>query len=315
MKRLKNILLFAGTSDDGEPALKKAVQLAEENGASLTVLDVVRRLPAAVRLLTPSVDAEQFESYVCAERQSALEELCARLVPSDVTCQVHVVQGPPVIEIIRTVLKRDIDLVLKTADGGGFLSRSLFGSIALQLMRKCPCPVWILRPDETPEFDRVIAAVDAESEDANRNGLNDQIIELATSIAEYEDAELHVVQSWQVWMESTLRSRGRFHEDEIQSLRHTQEKSARDSLTRLLERHELSSDQVTVHLVNGVAGFLIPELVRRIRADLLVMGTVCRTGVPGFLIGNTAEKILNDVNASVLAVKPDGFESPVSLKD
>jgi nucleotide-binding universal stress UspA family protein len=43
------------------------------------------------------------------------------------------------------------------------------------------------------------------------------------------------------------------------------------------------------------------------------MGTVCRTGVTGFLIGNTAEKVLNNVDCSVLTVKPEGFVTPVTL--
>ena len=46
----------------------------------------------------------------------------------------------------------------------------------------------------------------------------------------------------------------------------------------------------------------------------MVMGTVCRTGVAGFFIGNTAENVLHQVNCSVLAVKPQGFVSPVKLK-
>jgi nucleotide-binding universal stress UspA family protein len=49
--------------------------------------------------------------------------------------------------------------------------------------------------------------------------------------------------------------------------------------------------------------------------DLLVMGTVCRTGIAGFLIGNTAEEVLNQVDCSVLTVKPEGFETPVTLQD
>jgi nucleotide-binding universal stress UspA family protein len=43
------------------------------------------------------------------------------------------------------------------------------------------------------------------------------------------------------------------------------------------------------------------------------MGTVSRTGVAGLLIGNTAEKLLQKVNCSVLAVKPDDFSTPVGL--
>ena len=59
----------------------------------------------------------------------------------------------------------------------------------------------------------------------------------------------------------------------------------------------------------------IPNLVKRIDADIIVMGTVARTGIPGFFMGNTAETILNQINCSVLAIKPRGFKTPVELED
>ncbi|MDZ7686912.1 MAG: universal stress protein [Gammaproteobacteria bacterium] len=43
--------------------------------------------------------------------------------------------------------------------------------------------------------------------------------------------------------------------------------------------------------------------------DLLVMGTLSRSGIPGMLIGNTAERVLNDVDCSVLTLKPKGFKA------
>jgi len=46
-----------------------------------------------------------------------------------------------------------------------------------------------------------------------------------------------------------------------------------------------------IHLLKGAADVLIPA---------------------GHLIGNTAEKILHQVDCSVLTVKPDGFVSPVT---
>jgi len=62
----------------------------------------------------------------------------------------------------------------------------------------------------------------------------------------------------------------------------------------------------------GDAAEAIQRLVRKLEIDLLVMGTVCRTGIPGFLIGNTAERVLDVVDCSVLVVKPVGFVSPVA---
>ena len=82
-------------------------------------------------------------------------------------------------------------------------------------------------------------------------------------------------------------------------------------VSRLLESASLRSVPVTTHLVQGVAGEVIPDLVARERAGILVMGSLARTGIAGLLIGNTAERVLSTVGASVLAVKPPGFDSPI----
>ena len=59
----------------------------------------------------------------------------------------------------------------------------------------------------------------------------------------------------------------------------------------------------------------IPAFAKEIKADLVVMGTVARTGLSGFFMGNTAETILNQLDCSVLAIKPPGFVTPVTLDD
>ena len=57
----------------------------------------------------------------------------------------------------------------------------------------------------------------------------------------------------------------------------------------------------------------IMDYAKKNKVDLIVMGTVARTGIAGFFIGNTAENVLNQVDCSVLTVKPDEFVTPVSL--
>jgi nucleotide-binding universal stress UspA family protein len=68
-----------------------------------------------------------------------------------------------------------------------------------------------------------------------------------------------------------------------------------------------------VHLVEGSADRVVLDLVRDQGIDLLVMGSLGRTGIAGLFIGNTAEEVLNQVDCSVLTVKPEGFASPVSV--
>lgn len=72
----------------------------------------------------------------------------------------------------------------------------------------------------------------------------------------------------------------------------------------------LGSSAITYNLTT--TGKLIPKLAQTKGIELIVMGTVCRTGVAGLIIGNTAENILRQVDCSVLTVKPEGFVSPVN---
>jgi nucleotide-binding universal stress UspA family protein len=58
---------------------------------------------------------------------------------------------------------------------------------------------------------------------------------------------------------------------------------------------------------------VIIELAAAKSIDLIVMGTIGRTGIPGLFIGNTAETVLRQVHCSVLTVKPQGFVTPVRL--
>ena len=56
------------------------------------------------------------------------------------------------------------------------------------------------------------------------------------------------------------------------------------------------------------------EGVARLRPGLVVMGTVSRGGIPGLLMGNTAERLIDSVDCALLTVKPRDFVCPVALE-
>ncbi len=84
------------------------------------------------------------------------------------------------------------------------------------------------------------------------------------------------------------------------------------NLDELAAGYALEDLKHRIQLLKGEPRVLIPELAQQERINLIVMGTVCRTGIPGFLIGNTAESVLHQVDTSVLTVKPEGFVTPVT---
>jgi universal stress protein E len=61
----------------------------------------------------------------------------------------------------------------------------------------------------------------------------------------------------------------------------------------------------------GVPDVAIQHFIQLNQIHLLVMGTIGRGGIPGIMIGNTAERLLPEVQCSVLAVKPPDFVCPV----
>jgi nucleotide-binding universal stress UspA family protein len=104
-------------------------------------------------------------------------------------------------------------------------------------------------------------------------------------------------------------------EEQVKSYVEDSRAEAQKALEHLLGGQPEPKGRRFVHLLKGDPADVIAEFAKARQVDLIVMGTVGRAGLPGLLIGNTAESILQRADCSVLAVKPDGFVSPVTLAD
>ena len=112
--------------------------------------------------------------------------------------------------------------------------------------------------------------------------------------------------------ESILRNGwGRIPVTELDVLLEVREKRHRQALDTLLAHYGLNSNADNVHLVKGRPAQVISDCATKQKVDLIVMGTLGRAGIPGLIIGNTAEDVLSETQTAVLAVKPSGFVSPV----
>ena len=314
MIRFKNILLVLH-GEKNEEAVKRAFGLANKNKAKLTIVDVIDELPDRIKDYLDIISAEELENLVAQERVEEIHALIKTFEPgTSFRPVIKTLVGKPHVEIIKEVLRNKHDLVMKTPEGKGDTKEALFGSIDINIMRKCPCPVWMIKPTESKRYSRILAAVDPEPDNQNSNELNNNIMELAVSLAELEGSELHIVHVWSLFGEKTLRgNRFKKKEDEINKLVKDAENHHRKLTEELLRYFPLNKINHKIHLPKGEPGELIPEVAEKEKIDLIVMGTVCRTGLPGFIIGNTAESILYKVDCSVLSIKPYGFISPVTL--
>ena len=115
-------------------------------------------------------------------------------------------EGRPFIAIIHEVLTKSIDLVMVEPDTGGSVNKLFFGTTAMNLLRKCPCPVWVFKSALHGTYHRILAPIDTSTKRKEEKKLNDSIIEIAATLADREDAELHVVHCWEASGETMLRS-------------------------------------------------------------------------------------------------------------
>lgn len=313
MKRFKNILLAAGGKDWETTVLPKAEQLARHNQARLTVIDVIKELPQELIVQDEMLHVSALQKVVVTERRSQLERLLEPLERRDGRVSAKVLVGRPFLEIIRQVMQYKHDLVMTASHGTGELKRMLFGSTSMHLMRKCPCPLWVVKPTSRKTYARILAAVDPDPSDSEQRALTGKIMELATSLARMEGGAFHAVHAWHLDVERMLTVRGGISPEAADTLARSVRGMHAGWLGRLVDAYAPDTPASSVHLLKGDPGSTIPALVKREGIDILVMGTLSRSGIAGYLIGNTAEKILHQVDCSVMTVKPDGFMTPVKL--
>jgi len=310
MKRFKNIIYVNQSDTDQTPAVERAVSLAENNQAKLTI---VRVIPP----VTDDMRKETLDSHM--QMMESLAEPYHKRVKINLEVQI----GTVFIEVIRAVLRNSHDLLIKTAENPDFLKR-LFGSDDIHLLRKCPCPVWIMKSPEKSNYNCIMAAVDFDplKSIAVEQALNQEILDLSSSLALSEFASLHIVHAWEAFPAGIMRSRSDNTAETISAYIEKEHSLHQNGLYMLSEglRERIGTEAYDylsprVHLPKGQAQKKIAAMADELRADLVVMGTVARTGISGFIIGNTAEAVLDQLACSVLAVKPPGFVTPVKLAE
>jgi universal stress protein E len=302
-------------------AFGRAAVLAEENAARLKVIEVLEEVAPDLGVPVPVLLTDALRNTMAEESREQMEALVAPL-RRKIDISIEVLAGSPFLEIIREVLRNDHDLVIKAADKGGLVTR-VFGSSDMHLLRKCPCPVWLHKHGHDRPYHRILAAVDLDEHDGTEqdSALNRQIMDLAVSLARRERSELYVGHAWYPKGAELLQTRPTgLTEVEINDYIRETQGCVERRMNELMGRAQgwVGTDdwrkvKPELRLVKGLARRAIPDLAEALDVDLIVMGTLARAGIAGILIGNTAETILNRIDCSVLAVKPGGFATPVTL--
>lgn len=184
--------------------------------------------------------------------------------------------------------------VIKT----GHRSESLVHtSVDWQLLRECPIPVLIVAEKRWHRTRPVLASLDLGSTVATKRKLNHKVLASAKQLAEALGVELEIISAVEVPVllaDLDLVDPATYSRDAVDAMA--------PHIRELAAAHDLPES--AFFCKRGPVARVITSRAAKVRAQIVVMGTVGRKGVKARLLGNTAEKVLGHLKTDVLAIKP-----------
>lgn len=309
-----NKALFVIEHNDELPlnALKKAIEYTEKNTIELDLVCVLPDLTILHYSNSIDILTRLKEASISSNRSRILETL-KTLVPAFVG-ELKVAVGKQFIEVIQLVVQNHYDLLIKQTQNTSWFD-SVLGSNDLHFLRKCPCALWLIHENAPQAYKNVGLAIDY-SDNEIEIDLNQSLALQACSLSQAFDASLHIISAFDAGVASFASqwadNAEKFEQDflrEEQGRRNFES----DYLIQDLRVKTKSDFQISKHILNGHPQAVIPKQCCHLNIDLLVMGTVGRSGLMGMLIGNTAESILLQIDCSLYTEKPKGFKCPISF--
>lgn len=309
MSIYNNILVVANVNSEAQPALARAMQLARKSVSKshitffLSIYDFSYEMTSML-----SIDErDAMRRGVVHQREIWMKEVAQPYIDDSVEFNIKVVwHNRPYEAIVAEVFSGGHDILIKATRKHDVLESVIFTPTDWHLLRKAPCPVLLVKEHEWPEKGNVIAAVHVGSENPTHVELNDRIVEQMKNLCGRLDATPYLVNSYPVTPANITIELPEFdpttYTDAVRG-HHLKEMKA------LRQKHGI--DEEFTRVEQGLPEDVIPNVVDELSAGLVILGTTGRTGISAVFIGNTAEHVIDKINCDVLALKPEGFVSPL----
>lgn len=294
------------------PMLRKAARLARSLGAKLELFHAMTEPVPVDALLFANQSPKKFETDARLRCLRRLESLAAPLRRNGLAVSIAAVWDFPAQEaLIRHALRTKADLIIAQRHAGRHVAPWFLRYTDWELLRQSPVPVLLIKTNRQYESARVLAAIDPGHTFAKTASLDDEILRQGTRIASATGGQLHAVHTYVPTLVDMSPNELSAPDATAQITAHAA-RFAQAGFGKTLKSARLGKLATGQrHLLVGHAVDVIPELARKLRCDLVVMGAVSRSGLKRLAIGNTAERLLDDLPCDLLIVKPPTFASNI----
>ncbi|SFR40477.1 universal stress protein E [Pseudidiomarina maritima] len=309
MTCVKKILAVLDADRQPQKALNRALHLARISQSHVTFMVSIYDFSYEMTTMLAADERNVMRDSLINDRKVWINDLLEDYNTRDINFDIKVLwHNRPFEAIIETAIEGEYDIIVKATHEREGLAALLFTPTDWHLLRKAPCKVLLVKEHEWPEHGKILAAIHTTGEHDHHRSLNRQVTEAALSFANCLQSEVHLVNAFPG---APITIAAEIPEFDTTNYRETIEENHKIALAEHAMPYHIPPMQQ--HVLEGLPEQVIPELAEELDAELVVLGTIGRTGFSAALLGNTAEHVIESINCDLLAVKPEGFVSPIKL--
>ena len=208
MHEISKILAVVDPTAETQPAMHRAAWLAQHTGAELELLICYYNAYLSGDPLFESPSLNWARGAVISDEEQQLEELAEPLRQQGIVVRTTALWDHPLYKgIVRDVVKSGADIVFKDTHHHSAVSRSLLPNTDWNLIRTCPAPLWLVKPQDIGTEPTIIAAIDPLHEHDEQAALNDEVLHISKLLSQKTGSvvhEFHAVDDHEIENENEL---------------------------------------------------------------------------------------------------------------
>ena len=297
------------------PTLRKASALARALGAKLELFHAMTEPLAVEALLMAGMSVQKFQDEQRQRQVKQLERLAEPMRSHGLKVATCAEWDYPAHEaVIRRANRSKADLIIAERHDTKHLAPWLLRYADWELLRQSPVPVLLVKTRRPYESLSVLAAIDPSHVFAKTSQLDDAILQLGVQLKTALRGRLHVLHTYVPTLMGIAPTELTAPDATARILTHagTIAKAGFDKALRSARLERLPTS--CRHVIARHAVDAIPELARELGSGIVIMGALSRSGLKRVVIGNTAERVLDELPCDLLIAKPRGFVSRVPAR-
>ncbi|HKQ12706.1 MAG TPA: universal stress protein [Steroidobacteraceae bacterium] len=309
MNPIRNILVIVDPTAEQHPAVEKGALLAQQLDARLELYVCDTKAAREVRIAAHTRSHAAQEPFVI-DLKSMIEELARPLRERGLDVTTEVECGDPLhVALIDRAKRTTADLIVKDTHHHSFAQRTFITNTDWHLIRACPVSLLLTKPFRWASVPRIFAAVDPGHANDKPAVLDNRIMDCASLLAKRLRGELHLLH---VYLPASIIAAAASGGPPAPIIPSEQELAKEEAQRRELLRDLITEYRVSdenVHLKVGGPAQVLPHMAGALRADIMTMGAISRSGLKRVFIGSTAEDVLEHLPCDALIIKPPDFAS------